>query len=94
MEDDNATLSSHSSLSDLSHTDTIEPNVEGNFSIEKEKENIRSIESVRLKVGGEKENATVAMETVEEKKYFCHFHSIHFIHQSNNRSLPSHKGSY
>jgi hypothetical protein len=94
MEDDNATLSSHSSLSDLSHTDTIEPNVEGNFSIEKEKENIRSIESVRLKVGGEKENATVAMETVEEKKYFCHFHSIHsYINQTNVLCL-SHKGSY
>ncbi len=30
-DDDNKTLSSHSSLSDLSRTETIEPNTEGNF---------------------------------------------------------------
>jgi hypothetical protein len=31
LDDDNATLSSHSSLSDLSHAETLEPNVEGNY---------------------------------------------------------------
>jgi hypothetical protein len=30
LDDDNATLSSHSSLSDLSHAETLEPNTEGN----------------------------------------------------------------
>lgn len=30
-DDNNTTLSSHSSLSDLSHAETLEPNVEGNY---------------------------------------------------------------
>lgn len=31
LDDDNTTLSSHSSLSDISHAETLEPNVEGNY---------------------------------------------------------------
>jgi len=31
LDDDNTTLSSHSSLSDLSHAETLEPHPEGNY---------------------------------------------------------------